>query len=118
MPCPSRRSYGTDGIGDVRLLLAAGSSNTTSDLVAWTAFIVALGGTIGAIAGFIGQWRRGSMRRQPQRRPEVPDAGYLWAEMLEQLEAANERADHAEKQLELCNRERLALLRDAARRRK
>lgn len=80
-------------------------------LLGWAALVTAVGGVIGIIGGLIAQWRK-----KPAGPPDGddPEHGALWMQMLEQLEAANVRADRAERRLAACDRERLALLRDAA----
>jgi hypothetical protein len=82
-------------------------------LLGWAALVTAVGGVIGILGGLIAQLRKTKPGMDPPEHDD-PDRGALWMQMLEQLEAANERAGRIERELASCNRERLALLRDAA----
>ena len=83
------------------------------------AVITAVGGLIlGVAAVLTAIWGRSRSRRR--RRESAPpddelERDRLWLELLEQLEAANERAADLDRRLEECNAERLALLRQQRR---
>lgn len=78
--------------------------------------ITSVGGLVGATAAFVGAWRR-----QKPPHSDNEQAGSLWTEMLERLDAVEDERDqlHAENErlrseLASANKERLALLRRLA----
>lgn len=85
-------------------------------LLGWAAIITAAGGFVGIVATAVAQLRKKNGNGTVMPPVGDPEHSTMWMQMLEQLEAANVRADHAERRAEEAERELLASLRKAAKR--
>lgn len=87
-----------------------------SALLGWAAVITAAGGFVGIVATAVAQLRKRNGAVKPLPPTGDSEHSTMWMQMLEQLEAANVRADNADRRAEEAERELLAALRKAAKR--